>query len=74
MKKWFGMMARLGGGRFPEFGEDFFSWLDRQIVVVDDYAYAGVDFWGDVDMILLDGEDFDDDLGEFLYISFVGVF
>lgn len=36
--------------------------------------YAGVDIQGEVDMTLPDGEDFDDDLGEFLYISFVGVF
>ena len=25
MKKWCAMMTWLGGGRFPEFGEDFFS-------------------------------------------------
>lgn len=52
MKKCCGMMTWLGGGRLPEFGEDFFSWLDRQIAVVNDYAYARVDFQGDVDMIL----------------------
>ena len=74
MKKWCGMMTRLGCGRLLEFGEDFFSWLNQHIAVVNDYAYSKVDFQGDVDMILQDGEYFDDDLGEFLYISFVGVF
>lgn len=29
MKKWCGMMTRLGGGRLSEFGEDFFNWLDQ---------------------------------------------
>ena len=74
MKKWCGMMTRLGGGRLPQFGEDFFSWLDWKIAVVDDYAYAGIDFWGDMDMAFPNGKGFEDDLGEFLYISFVGVF
>lgn len=36
--------------------------------MVDDYAYAEVDFLGDVDMIFLDGEDFDDDFGDFFNI------
>lgn len=40
-------------------------------MVIDDYAYVGVDFRGDVDMIFLDGEDFDYDLGKFSeYIPF----
>lgn len=74
MKKWCGMMTRLGGGRLSEFGEDFFSWLGWEITVVDDYAYAGVDFRGDVDMILPDGEYFDDDLGDFFNIFHFLVF
>lgn len=74
MKKWCGMMTWLGGGRFPEFGEDFFYCLDRKIAVVDDYAYVGVDFQVYVDMILLDGEDFDDDLGEFFNIFYFWFF
>ena len=68
------MMTVLGGGRLSEFEEDFFTWLDRHIAVVDDYSYARVDFWGDVDMILLSGEYFDDDLGEFVNIFHVFCF
>jgi hypothetical protein len=34
-------------------------------VVVDDYAYVGVEFQRDLDMVLPDGVDFDDDLGKF---------
>ena len=40
--------------------------------MVDDYAYTEVDFLGDLDMVLPDGEDFDDNLGNFFgYISFL---
>lgn len=43
--------------------------------MVEDYAYAGVDFGGDMDMVLSNGEEFDDDLGNFFkYISFFVVF
>ena len=46
--------------------------------MVDNYAYAGVDFQGDTNMVLPNGEDFDDDLGKFFeffkYISFFVVF
>jgi len=44
MKKWIGLLFHLGGGRKPHFVEDFFSWWDRQIVSVDNYAYTGVEF------------------------------
>ena len=44
MKKWYGMLTRLGARRLPEFGDDFCSWLDLQIAVLDDYVYARVDF------------------------------
>lgn len=44
MKKWCEMLTQLGGGRLLEFEEDFFNWLDWKIVVVDDYAYARVEF------------------------------
>ena len=31
---------------------DFFPWWQRQIVSIDDYPYAGIDFCGDTDMPL----------------------
>lgn len=68
IKKLCGMSTRLSGGRILEFGDDFFSWLDQQIAVVDDYAYVGMNFSGDQDMVFLDEEDFDDYLGKFLNI------
>ena len=47
MLKWLGLLSRLGGGRQPHFTEDFFSRLDQDILVVDDYGYAGIDFCRD---------------------------
>ena len=34
------------------FGDPFFRWLQDQILMVDDYAYAGIDFSGDPNLPL----------------------
>ena len=34
------------------FGDLFFRWLRDQILMVEDYAYAGIDFNGDLDLPL----------------------
>ena len=57
MLKWSGLLVRLGGSRQPHFGEDFFSCLDQDILVVDDYGYTGIDFHHDPDLVLPKGED-----------------
>jgi len=33
----------------------FYSWFQCQIIVIDDCAYAGVDFHGDPDLVLPEG-------------------
>jgi len=63
MLKWLGLLIRLGGGRQPHFLEDFFSHLDQDILVVDDYGYAGIDFRNDLNLVLLEGYDWDASLG-----------
>ena len=46
-------MRRLGGGRVANpYPADFFPWWRWQIIAIDDYPYAGIDFWGDSDMPL----------------------
>ena len=46
-------MHRLGGGRVANpYPTDLFPWWQRQIVTIDDYPYAGIDFHGDLDMPL----------------------
>jgi hypothetical protein len=49
-------------GHQPHFLEDFFSRLDQEILVVDDYGYAGIDFHNDPDLVLPEGEDWDTSL------------
>ena len=46
-------MDRTGGGRTKvKFEVAFFHWLRDQILVIEDYAYAGTDFKGDLDLPL----------------------
>ena len=47
-------MRRLGGGRVANpYPANFFLWWRRQIIAIDDYPYARIDFRGDPDMHLL---------------------
>ena len=54
-------MHRLGGGRVSNpYPADFFPWWQRQIISIDDYPYAGLDFWGDPNMPLPPGAAYGD--------------
>jgi hypothetical protein len=49
--------ATGGGGRtIEEFKEKFFSWWVQQILVIEDYPYAGIDFSRDTDILVPPGE------------------
>ena len=49
---------------------EFFGWLRRQLIVVEDWPYAGTDFTGDPDLPLPEGEDWDEELGMILFLIF----
>ena len=56
MLRWVELMARTGGGRVKrKYDARFFHWLDDQILMIEDYAYAGTDFRGDPDLPLPPG-------------------
>ena len=56
MLRWVQVMARTGAGRGRvKFGDPFFRWLRDQILMVEDYAYTGMDFTGDPDLPLPPG-------------------
>ena len=58
---WADAMQRLGGGRVANpYPAEFFPWWRRQIVAIDDYPYAGIDFMGDSDMPLPPGSAYGD--------------
>ena len=55
----------------------FREWLDRQVIFIEDWPYAGIDFRGDPDMPLPVGEQWDDGgktLDLFLIFIFCNVF
>ena len=57
MLRWVQIMARKGAGRGKvKFGDPFFRQLRDQLLMVEDYAYAGTDFSGDPDLLLPPGE------------------
>ena len=54
--RWSSLNPRIGGGLIWHFfEEDFFQWLHGQIVMINDYAYEGMDFTGDPDLMLPPG-------------------
>ena len=53
-------MPRGGGGHSVSWGLFFREWLECQVIFVEDWPYAGIDFRGDPDMPLPAGEQWDD--------------
>jgi hypothetical protein len=54
-------MRRQRGDRVPTpYNEDFFYWWKREVISLDDYPYAGIDFRGDPDMPLPPGATYGD--------------
>ena len=57
MLRWVRIMAHTRAGRGKvKFGSPFFRWISDQILMVEDYAYAGTNFRGDLDLPLPPGE------------------
>jgi hypothetical protein len=49
MSRWTKVMRRLGGGRVPTpYIDDFFFWWCRQVIAIDKYPYAEIDYRGDL--------------------------
>jgi hypothetical protein len=75
MAWWIKVMRRQGGGRVSTpYHDDFFLWWRRQVIALDDYPYAGINFRGDPDMLLPLGVTYSDIGNKFLNISFFGIF
>ena len=53
--RWGHVMPHGGGGRPVAWGVYFREWLDRQVIFVEDWPYADMDFCGDPNMPLLAG-------------------
>ena len=57
-------MSCLSGGSKLHFDNDFFESFDQNICAIDDYGYAGGDFQEDLDLVLLEGDEWDRKIGE----------
>ena len=55
--QWADLMKRLGGSEVPRttWDDEFFQWWEEQVIAVEDYPYAGMDFRGDTDLVLPPG-------------------
>jgi hypothetical protein len=61
MARWIEVMRRQRGGRVPTpYNNDFFFWWWWQVIALDDYPYAGIDFRGDPNMSLPPRTAYDD--------------
>ena len=61
MLKWVLVMACHGGGGSKiVYGSVFFRWLRNQLLMIEDYAYEGENFYDDLELPLPEGEDWDD--------------
>jgi hypothetical protein len=69
MNRWVDLMAQHVTGPIIKYNNDFFDWLRTQMLMVDDYAYVGLDFCGDLDLVLPKGSQWGD-IGkkEFLFL------
>jgi hypothetical protein len=74
MARWIEVMKWQGGGRVvTPYNDDFFFWWQRQIIALDDYPYAGINFRGNPDMPLSPGSSYDT-IGKSFYIFHFFVF
>jgi hypothetical protein len=60
MEGWTSLSPRLVSESEFHFTGDFFSWLRRQYLWIEDFPYADVYFCGSMDLILPAGEDWDE--------------
>jgi hypothetical protein len=77
MERWTSLSPRLVAESEFRFTGDFFAWLRRQYLWIEDFPYAEVDFRGSMDLILPAGEDWDvsgkrlsHTLSSFCFLSF----
>jgi hypothetical protein len=59
MERWTVLSPRLGMESEVRFTSDFFAWLRCQLIVIEDFPYVRVDFWGSMDLVLPDRMNWD---------------
>jgi hypothetical protein len=60
MERWTSLSSRLVSESEFHFTGDFFAWLRWQFLWIEEFPYADVDFHRSMDLILPEGEDWDE--------------
>ena len=51
--QWAALLLQTGEGPIRHYFDDgFFDWLNSQIIMIEDYPYAGMNFTGDPELAL----------------------
>ena len=60
--RWVAVMARHPdeGAGVVQFPAAYFHWLENKVFAIQDFPYAGMDFRGNPEMVLPQGEQWDD--------------
>jgi hypothetical protein len=74
MLRWCRLMARHVAGPIVKYDDIFFDWLQNQMLMVDDYAYVGLDFRGDPDLALPEDAQWGDLGKKYTNFLFLNVF
>ena len=71
MVRWVALMAHhvAEGVEVVRFYSSYFRWLERQIFIIEEFPYAGMDFCNDQEMTLPAGEQWDES-GKIIFNSF----
>jgi hypothetical protein len=67
-------MARHVARPIIKYDDTFFDWLQPQMLMVDDYSYAGLDFRGDPDLVLSEDAQWGELGKKHTIFSFLNVF
>ena len=74
MLRWCRLMARHVAGPIIKYDDTFFDWIQPQMLMVDDYAYAGLYFRGDPDLVLSEDAQWGDLGKKYTHFLFLNVF
>ena len=57
LSRWGEIFLHQGGGGSVQsvYDDDFYLWWERQLLALEHFPYAGMDFRGDNDLVLLPG-------------------
>ena len=68
LSRWGDIFLRHGGGGSVQsvYDDDLYFWWERQLPALEQFPYAGMDFRGDVELVLPPGGAWEE-LGNFLF-------